>query len=245
MKVHIVKPVSRAPFAVLGVVVLVAAASAFAAPVNKETTGTDLTAGASWVGGNAPGSGNVAAWAGGTALGGALTIGSDQSWQGIDIQAATAAITTSGAGILTLGTSGINIAGGGVNLTLGNAVSIGAAQSWQIGDGRTLTASGIVSGGSALTVNGNATGILFLSGDNTYSGGTTLQAGSIRIQHNNGLGTGSLGLNGGAIGSDNNTRTLPNAININGNVRIGGNGIRHRRGDPQRWRQSGGGGSHH
>ncbi len=225
MKIHALKPTNSATFAVLGVAVLHASSSLLAAPVNKETTGTDLTAGTSWVGGIAPGSGDVATWAGGTALGGALAIGSDQSWQGIDIQSATGAITTSGAGILTLGSSGITLAGGGVDLTLGNAVSIGAVQSWQIGDGRTLTASGIVSGGSALTVNGNATGILFLTGNNTFTGGTTLQAGSIRIQHNNGLGTGSLGVNGGAIGSDNNTRTLPNAININGNVRIGGTGF--------------------
>ncbi|MFM7182709.1 MAG: hypothetical protein ACKO2G_14760, partial [Verrucomicrobiales bacterium] len=130
----------RSIFPVLPVVAALVGNS-FAAAINKDTDGTDLTDTGSWVGDVVPGSGDVATWVTGS-LGGASTIATAQSWQGIDVQSATTAITTSGAGTLTLGTSGINIASGGVNLTLGMSRTFSASSNITVGAGRILTLNG-------------------------------------------------------------------------------------------------------
>lgn len=225
-----------------------------AAPVNKASTGTDLTAGASW-GGTAPGSGDVATWTIGS-LGSALTIGSAQSWQGIDVQTATAAITTSGAGTLALGSGGITIASGGVDLTLGNSRTFGSSSSVTVGSGRKLTLSGATTtfgagtttslagagtmelGASNHTISGSGNLIVgsgftlfnnLQSGSSStgYSGSTTLNGGSIIISTSiSCFGTGALNLNGGAIGSGTGTgRSYSNSVNIGGDIRIGGTGF--------------------
>ncbi len=115
-----------------------------AAPITKAATGTDLTAGASW-GGTAPGSGDVATWAG-TSLGTGLTLATSSSWSGISVASAVSAIDVTGAGTLTLGSDGIDMASSTVNLTLGTPIALGANQTWTVNSGRTLTASGIISG---------------------------------------------------------------------------------------------------
>ncbi|MBL8891988.1 MAG: autotransporter-associated beta strand repeat-containing protein [Planctomycetaceae bacterium] len=217
--------------------------------INKETTGTDLTVGASWVGGVAPGSGDVATWASGTALGGALTMSSNQSWQGIDIQGATSAVTTSGAGTLTIGTSGINVAASGVNLTLGNARTFGDTSSIAVGSGRTVALSGgttTFASGTTTTIGGDGIlslagtnhtltgdGALVISGGNLYNdlqsgsssatrtGSTTLGSGIIRISTSVSMfGTGAINLNGGTIGSHSTTGRDLGSSNA---VSIGGN----------------------
>ncbi|KDD63664.1 autotransporter-associated beta strand repeat protein, partial [Bordetella bronchiseptica OSU553] len=56
---------------------------------------------------------------------------------------------------------------------------------------------GVISGGGMLTKTGD--GDLTLSGINTYSGGTVLEAGTLRIARSDNLGTGLLTLNGGVL----------------------------------------------
>jgi len=200
-----------------------------AAPVNKAATGSDLTAGASW-GGSAPGSGDVATWTTGS-LGGALTIGTAQSWQGIDLQAASAAIITSGAGTLTLGSAGITLASGAVDLTLGNSRTFGSSSILAIGSGRKLSLSGgtttfgtgtttslsgagtmefagsnhTITGSGNLTIGSGFTVLNNLqsgSSSSGFSGSTTLNGGTIIISTSiSSFGTGTLNLNSGKIGS--------------------------------------------
>ena len=90
--------------------------------------------------------------------------------------------------------------------------------------------AGVISGTGAL-VKSN-TGMLYLSGANTYSGGTTLSGGSITIARDSvgslgsitssPIGTGTLTLTGGSIGSDSgNSRTLLNPVSLGGNVTFG------------------------
>lgn len=65
-------------------------------------------------------------------------------------------------------------------------------------------------------------GELALTGLNTYSGGTTLVAGSLRAGHNAAFGTGAITLNAGVLSSDGATaRTLTNAVVIGGAVVLG------------------------
>ena len=59
------------------------------------------------------------------------------------------------------------------------------------------TISGVISDVSLLTMNGSGT--LTLSGNNTYSGSTTLTSGLLQIGNNAALGAGGLTLNGGTL----------------------------------------------
>jgi len=73
--------------------------------------------------------------------------------------------------------------------------------------GDMLTLSGIISGsGESLTKAG--AGTLTLTGSNTYSGGTTVSAGVLKISSANALGTGGLVLAGGSLDSGSSSITL-------------------------------------
>lgn len=94
-----------------------------------------------------------------------------------------------------------------LNLTLGAALQFNAASG-------NLTVNGTVAnGGNSLTVTGSSNttlsgaisgsgrlvktgaGLLSLSGDNSYSGGTTVSAGTLTVGHVHGLGSGGLTIN--------------------------------------------------
>jgi autotransporter-associated beta strand protein len=120
-----------------------------AATVTKAANGTDLTDGASW-GGTAPTATDTATWEA-SSLGAGLLLGSDTSWQGIVVTGGTAAVDISGAGLLTLGTGGVDLSAAAVDLTVANTVVLGADQTWKAAAGRTLTVSGPVSGSANLT----------------------------------------------------------------------------------------------
>ncbi|NBX34974.1 hypothetical protein EBR16_06400, partial [bacterium] len=65
-------------------------------------------------------------------------------------------------------------------------------------------------------------GELALSGVNTYSGGTILQAGALRAGNNAAFGSGTITLNAGVLSSDGSTaRTLANALDIAGDATLG------------------------
>ena len=143
--------------------------------VTKASTGTDLTAGASW-GGAAPGSGDVATWNTGS-LGTGLTLGttasSTASWQGINVILAANAISIVGGAAsqtLSIGSSGITLATGGQNLSFASTqsptVNVLGNQTWTIGSGRQLTIAtpnltvdgSVTSGGWSIVNNNTATG---------------------------------------------------------------------------------------
>jgi len=65
-------------------------------------------------------------------------------------------------------------------------------------------------------------GELVLTGTNTYSAGTTLNAGALRAGSNAAFGTGTITLNAGTLSSDGTTaRTLANALVVTGDVTLG------------------------
>ena len=86
----------------------------------------------------------------------------------------------------------------------------------------------VANGVNALTKSG--AGTLTLSGTNSYTGGTTLNAGLLRPANNSALSTGTLTINGGQLDLGNNNSTsiaLPNnTIVLNGSCTIG-SGLRY------------------
>jgi fibronectin-binding autotransporter adhesin len=69
------------------------------------------------------------------------------------------------------------------------------------GDNTTTVFSGALNDGSSssLGLNKNGTGMMTLSGTNTYSGGTVFNAGTLAISSDSSLGTGSLKFSGGTL----------------------------------------------
>ncbi len=100
---------------------------------------------------------------------------------------------------------------GGYNLAGAKTVEIGALD-------LSTTFSGAVkdfdagNGGSTLAVVKRGSGVLTLSGSNSYSAGTTIAAGVLVAAHNAALGTGAVTLSGGNLQSGNGHRSLANAI---------------------------------
>ena len=82
-----------------------------------------------------------------------------------------------------------------------------------IDSGKAVTISStLIGAASSLTKSG--AGTLVLTGNNTYSGGTALNAGTLQVGSNTALGTGTLTINGGTFGATD-TATLANNIVAN------------------------------
>jgi len=59
-------------------------------------------------------------------------------------------------------------------------------------------------------------------GPNAFSGGTVIEAGTLRIGHDDALGSGAIALNGGTIAAaDGTARSMANAVSVGGDVTIG------------------------
>ncbi|TSA12003.1 MAG: hypothetical protein D4R79_08515, partial [Comamonadaceae bacterium] len=109
---------------------------------------------------------------------------------------------------LTLTTETITLNGGtltntssATSTTISNPVVLSAQSTVDAGSGATLNLSGVISGaGMNLVkgVNNTSTGTVTLSGANTYTGTTTVNYGTLRIDHASALGTSGTTVNTGA-----------------------------------------------
>jgi fibronectin-binding autotransporter adhesin len=120
---------------------------------------------------------------------------------------------------------------GSNDLTLGGDVSLGtSSRTFQVDSGGATTVSGVISGTANLTKTGS--GALTLSGTNTYSGNTNVNAGVLAIASNANLGGGNVVLGGGMLRAlaaiptparDITVNTTGGAIDSNGNAVAFGN----------------------
>ena len=132
------------------------------------------------------------------------TIAGLASIVGTNASASTNLVTTAASGTLS------------INVTSGS--------SFTYGDG-SATNSGVISGAVSIVKQGAGTQIL--GGANTYTGTTTLSAGTLRsgtgTVGNSAFGSGVLALNGGTLtsGTDNQARSFANNVSVGGDVAFG------------------------
>ncbi|MDD5085863.1 MAG: autotransporter-associated beta strand repeat-containing protein, partial [Candidatus Omnitrophica bacterium] len=120
------------------------------------------------------------------------------------------------AGLTDDSTAGLN--------TINLAITFNTTQTVTVTDsGTTLTLNGIISGAGGLTKAG--AGQLTLAGANSYSGGTTLNAGTLNINNASAIGTGTFTIAGGTINNTSGgliTLSTDNVQNWNGNFTFAG-----------------------
>src|SRR5262249_24799904 len=132
----------------------------------------------------------------------ATTLGADLTINSLEIQTANP-VGIGGANTLTVN-NGITVDSGAGTATISANVGVGLSQTWANNSTNKMTVSGIVGGGSSAALNFGGTGRIRLTGNNTYSGGTTIASGTVEVGHNHGLGQdgASVAQNGGTIEID-------------------------------------------
>lgn len=125
---------------------------------------------------------------------------------------------TSGVAEVTFGVTTVTADGAtfspeaGTRLTLatleGTDRSIGIT-----GAGMTVVTGGIDTGTGSLTKDG--TGLLSLGGASSYSGGTTINSGTLSVGNNSGVGSGAVRVNGGVLAVENGV-AISNAVTLAG-----------------------------
>jgi autotransporter-associated beta strand protein len=96
------------------------------------------------------------------------------------------------------------------------------------GSGNTIFAGGILANSSgrdlAMVIDTTGSGAVRIEAAGTYTGGTTLQQGTLQVRSGSALGTGGLTINGGTLASVVSPRTLANNVTVGGNFTLGGSG---------------------
>jgi autotransporter-associated beta strand protein len=114
----------------------------------------------------------------------------------------------------SLGNLAINVSAGQSNSIAAPVVLNGTVLVSASSDG-VLGISGGISGPGGLNIDGDGTGMLTLSGSNTYSGVTTVNAATLVFASTNAIGTNTLTLNGCNLDS-----STTNLVNVNNNPQI-------------------------
>jgi fibronectin-binding autotransporter adhesin len=136
-------------------------------------------------------------------------LGSVNAVDSLTLNTATS-LTINGAGTLTIvadnnngnDNNGIVVgAAGGTDVINIAGISLGGPQTWSNNSNNLLTVNSVITGGSAdsLTINNSGTADILLTGNNSYTGGTVIQDGTLQIGSSTALGAGPLAVNGGTL----------------------------------------------
>lgn len=203
------KPKFRSLAAVIApltaVIVVSFAGQAMAASIVKANNADNLNLATSWVGGAVPGAADTAIWDATVAANQTLLLGADLSLGGINMTDSGGDVTINTGNILTLGASGITSAASKW-VWINAPIALGANQIWNTPNN--LHISNAISGAFSLTKNGVGTLVLGNTA-NTFSGGATLNAGTVSI------GSGTTG-SAGNLGAAGSTITLAGGTITNG-----------------------------
>lgn len=183
----------------------------------KDNNTTALSTATSWVGDTLPGIHQQALWDSTVTAANTTTLASDQQWAGLRIVNPGGAVTINGSAVLSLDDAGVDMSTATQNLDVNCRVQLTSPQNWNVASGRTATFDGVVSGYPGLNLNG--AGTVRLSAVNTYSGDTTVSAGTLVANNNLALSSGPLVLNGGNL-SNTASCTLGNDVNLSSNATI-------------------------
>ncbi|MEI6233951.1 MAG: autotransporter-associated beta strand repeat-containing protein, partial [Planctomycetota bacterium] len=154
----------------------------------------------------------------------AVTIASSPNTITLNSTSGSAATTTAALATVTAGSAISVTSFANATNTISANLALGANQTWNVASGKTLAVSGVVLGSGSLTK--ADTGTVTLSGANTYNGGTTISAGTLRVGNATALGanSGAVSVVSGAVLDMNATAmTGTNALTLNGSG-IGGTG---------------------
>jgi len=178
---------------------------------------SNWSTGLNWAGGSPPSGGNALAFAGTTRLTNVNDLSADTSFSGITFNGGAGAFSLSGNRI----TLGGNVTNSSANRqTMNFDILLSGVRTFS---GTSVTLGGSVSGTGGITLNAPTTTLMILSGNNSYSGNTTLTAGSIALEHSNALGTSTVSQ---TTPSATDTKLqLRNNITVTNSVILGGGGL--------------------
>ena len=188
------------------------------APVTWSGAGSngDWETSANWS--TTPGALDILYFAGTTRLTNTNNYASDTQFAGFTFNSGAGAFTLAGNAVGLLGNI-VNNSTNAETITLG-IILAGGSQVINTGSGNVVISGTISQSGTTSTLVETGGNTLTLSGPNTFSGGLTLNAGTLMAGNNGALGTGTLNLCGGTFGATAEL-TIANNINVTGTNIIG------------------------
>lgn len=145
--------------------------------------------------------------------------GSNTFTGGVTLNAGTLGLANNnalGTGVLTTYVGTVAYADG---VTIGNEIDLRGSTTLDVAAGSATQAGTIRQTGGAFGIVKTGTGTLTLSGNNTFTGGVTLNAGTLRLANNNALGASVVTAYGGTIAYADGV-TIGNAIDLRGSTTL-------------------------
>lgn len=160
--------------------------------------------------------------------GGTINLGSGTTVAGTLVYTGSGASTNRALNLAatTTGAATLNSSGSGALIFTGAVSNTGTAKTLTLG-GTNISSNEVQSvisdGSGTISLTKADGGLWILSGLNTYSGGTTLSAGTLILNSTSAIGTGTLTITGGTLDTLSAiTLTTSNAIALNGSLVFGG-----------------------
>ena len=207
---------------VIPVVVLFVAGSLHGGEIKKNNTAGLLSAGTCWVGGVAPGAGDVAVWDTEASSTTNQTLGLNPlTWSGMKVLSPGLdySIRNTVGYTLVLGSSGIDMSSATRNFTVNPAMVCNTEQTWNIAASRTLILAGGVTG--TATVHKSGAGTARLTGAVAHTASFDLMAGELEV----GNTSGTMTLNGSLSGTGTLRKTGAGGLTLSSASALGGNVI--------------------